>query len=54
MDSREITLLGQNVNAYLYEEKNKIFRLSDLIMALEDISKLKRIRYSNVSSFRYE
>ncbi len=44
--SKEITLLGQNVNAYNYEEKNKIFQLSDIIMALEDISELKRIRYT--------
>ena len=44
--SKEITLLGQNVNAYLYEEKNSNFRLSDLIMALEEISELKRIRYT--------
>ena len=44
--SKEITLLGQNVNAYLYREKNNSFRLSDLIMALEKISGLKRIRYT--------
>ena len=44
--SKEITLLGQNVNAYLYEEKNKIFKLSDLIMTLEEITELKRIRYT--------
>ena len=29
---REITLLGQNVNAYLYKEKNKIYKLSNLII----------------------
>jgi len=44
--SKEITLLGQNVNAYCYKEKNKIFKLSDLIMALEDITELRRIRYT--------
>ena len=44
--SKEITVLGQNVNAYLYEEKNKNFRLSDIIMALEKFSELKRIRYT--------
>ncbi len=44
--SKEITLLGQNVNAYLYGEKNKKFRLSDLIMNLEKLSELKRIRYT--------
>ncbi len=44
--TKEITLLGQNVNAYLYEEMNKTYKLSDLIMALEEFSGLKRIRYT--------
>ena len=44
--AKEITLLGQNVNAYLYEEEEKSFRLSDLIIALEEFSELKRIRYT--------
>ena len=44
--AKEITLLGQNVNAYLYEEENNSFRLSDLIMSLDEISELKRIRYT--------
>jgi len=44
--TKEITLLGQNVNAYLYEEEGKSFRLSDLIIALEEFSELKRIRYT--------
>ena len=39
--SREITLLGQNVNAY--SDNNK--RLSDIIYALEEKEDLKRIRY---------
>ena len=38
--------MGQNVNAYLYEEEGKSFRLSDLIIALEEFSELKRIRYT--------
>ena len=38
----EITLLGQNVNAYDYENK----RLSHLILEIEKISKIKRIRYT--------
>ena len=41
--AKEITLLGQNVNAYLYKEK---IRLSDLILKLGDNKKLKRIRYT--------
>ena len=40
--SREITLLGQNVNAYNYKEK----KLSDLIIKISEIKDLKRIRYT--------
>ena len=40
--SREITLLGQNVNAY--KDKNR--RLSDVLYSLEEIKELKRIRYT--------
>ena len=43
--SKEIILLGQNVNAYSSVENKKEYRLSDLIMALENIKELKRIRY---------
>ena len=39
---REITLLGQNVNAY----NSKNYRLSDLILEIEKIKKIKRIRYT--------
>ena len=35
--TKEITLLGQNVNAYLYEEEGKSFRLSDLIISIRRI-----------------
>ncbi len=38
---KEITLLGQNVNAYNNQNK----KLSDLIFEIEKISKIKRIRY---------
>ena len=44
--AREITLLGQNVNAYSYYKNSKEYKLSDLIMALEEFSELKRIRYT--------
>ncbi|MDC0511459.1 tRNA (N6-isopentenyl adenosine(37)-C2)-methylthiotransferase MiaB [Pelagibacteraceae bacterium] len=40
--SKEITLLGQNVNAYNYQGK----KLSDLILEISQISELKRIRYT--------
>ena len=44
--SKEITLLGQNVNSYLYEKNGKEYRLSDLIMELDKFPELKRIRYT--------
>ena len=40
--AKEITLLGQNVNAYNFEGK----RLSDLILEISKINDLKRIRYT--------
>ena len=43
---KEIILIGQNVNAYRYEEGKNTFKLSDLIMELEEFSELKRIRYT--------
>jgi len=44
--SKEITLLGQNVNAYKYKDENKTYRLSDIIFELNDLKELKRIRYT--------
>ena len=40
--AREIILLGQNVNAY----DNEGYRLSDLILNIEKISEIKRVRYT--------
>ncbi len=40
--TKEIILLGQNVNAYDYEG----YRLSDLILNIEKLPKIKRIRYT--------
>ena len=40
--AQEITLLGQNVNAYNFKNN----RLSDLIMKISKIKNLKRIRYT--------
>ncbi len=40
--SREITLLGQNVNAYKWKNQ----RLSDLLYSLNEINDLERIRYT--------
>ena len=44
--AKEIILLGQNVNAYNYEEKDKKFRLSNLLLELENFEQLERIRYT--------
>ncbi len=43
--TKEIILLGQNVNAYLSYENMKTYKLSDLIMSLENLKGLERIRY---------
>ena len=39
---KEITLLGQNVNAY----ESDGFRLSDLILNIEKLNEIKRVRYT--------
>ena len=44
--AKEIILLGQNVNAYSFKNKNKEYRLSDIIMELEKITEISRIRYT--------
>tara|TARA_A100001011_G_scaffold259746_1_gene268150 strand:+ start:5930 stop:7234 length:1305 start_codon:yes stop_codon:yes gene_type:complete len=44
--AREITLLGQNVNAYKFIDGKKEIRLSNLINRLSKIEELKRIRYT--------
>jgi len=41
--TREIILLGQNVNAYNYNKKHK---LSSLIISLSNVKNLKRIRFT--------
>ena len=43
---QEITLLGQNVNAYSFVENNKEFRISNIINELDKFSEIKRIRYT--------
>ena len=44
--SREITFLGQNVNAYSYRDGCKEYRLSDLINTLNNYNEINRIRYT--------
>ncbi len=43
---KEITFLGQNVNAYSYKENSREFRISDLINHFNKYSELERIRYT--------
>ena len=44
--AKEITLLGQNVNAYSYTENSEEYRISHLINHLDQYSELERIRYT--------
>ncbi len=43
--AKEIILLGQNVNAYNFQENSKKYRLSNLINEISKYSEIKRIRY---------
>jgi tRNA-2-methylthio-N6-dimethylallyladenosine synthase len=44
--AKEIVLLGQNVNAYSYKDKNKEYKLADLLLELEGFNELERLRYT--------
>jgi len=41
----EITLLGQTVNSYRYEAAGQTTRLADLLIALHEIPRLKRLKF---------
>ncbi|GIW95878.1 MAG: tRNA-2-methylthio-N(6)-dimethylallyladenosine synthase [Pirellulaceae bacterium] len=41
----EITLLGQTVNSYRYQEGGRTYRLSDLLYALHDVPGIRRIKF---------
>ncbi|MDR0971697.1 MAG: tRNA (N6-isopentenyl adenosine(37)-C2)-methylthiotransferase MiaB [Bacteroidales bacterium] len=43
---KEITLLGQNVNSYMWIEEDKVVNFAQLIALVADISPLLRIRFS--------
>ena len=43
--TKEIIFLGQNVNAYYFEEQSKKYRLSNLINEVSKYSEIERIRY---------
>ena len=42
---REITLLGQTVNSYKYDESGRRWRLSDLLAALHEVEGIDRIKF---------
>jgi len=42
---RQITLLGQNVNAYRYEQGDKIWTLADLLEKISDIDAVRWVRF---------
>ena len=44
--AKEIILLGQNVNAYSFYDNNKNYSIASLIRELNQISNLKRIRFT--------
>ena len=44
--AREITLLGQNVNAYSYKKNLKEYKIFNIIKELEKFTELERIRYT--------
>ena len=44
--TKEIILLGQNVNAYSFKDENREFRLADLLFELDSFNQLERIRYT--------
>ena len=44
--SREITLLGQNVNAYHFISDGREYKLSNLLLELEKIKNLVRVRFT--------
>jgi tRNA-2-methylthio-N6-dimethylallyladenosine synthase len=43
--AKEITLLGQTVNSYRYIDGDKDWRLADLLLSLQDIDGLERIKF---------
>ena len=44
--SKEITLLGQNVNAYHFISVGREYKLSNLLLELEKIKNLVRVRFT--------
>ena len=46
LGAKEIILLGQNGNAYKFEDNNKEYKLSDLLLELNGFDQIERVRYT--------
>ena len=44
--AKEIILLGQNVNAYKFQDNNREYKLSDLLLELNGFDQIERVRYT--------
>ena len=46
LGAKEIILLGQNVNAYKFQDNNREYKLSDLLLELNGFDQIERVRYT--------
>ena len=44
--AKEIILLGQNVNAYKFQDNDREYKLSDLLLELNSFDQIERVRYT--------
>ena len=44
--AKEIILLGQNVNAYKFQDNNREYKLSDLLLEFNGFDQIERVRYT--------
>ena len=44
--TKEIILLGQNVNAYKFQDNDREYKLSDLLLELNGFDQIERVRYT--------
>jgi tRNA-2-methylthio-N6-dimethylallyladenosine synthase len=45
LGTREITLLGQTVNSYTYDQDGRVVRFADLLERVHDVAGIERIRF---------
>jgi len=46
LGAKEIILLGQNVNAYKFQDNDREYKLSDLLLELNGFDQIERVRYT--------